>query len=460
MKQKIGLLVLYYLRFFAKLQLQKNPNCKIIGITGSAGKSSTRNAIYSVLKSKFSVKASFKANSESGIPLDILGLEMHDYSFLDWLRVLFLAPLKWLTYHQKFDYYIVEMGIDSPNPPKNMEFLLNIVQPKIAVFLNAGAAHAFAFDHLVKESDPSARQEKIIKAIAQEKAKLILTLPKSGLALLNYDDPNVKKSCQKLEAETYSFGSNNFCDLQIVEHQTQLITSVAKTIFVFKVENHYSQLGEQNKNFKIEIINYLLPKHYAYSFAAAILIGLKAGLKITEIKTALEKNFTLPPGRASIIKGQKQALILDSSYNASSMKDMIELMASLKNFSGRKLALLGDMRELGVSTSIIHEEIAQMAATVFDQIFIVGPAMKKFALPILEKKMTERVTSFNNSIEAGKAIAALLKANDLILVKGSQNTVFLEEAIKIMMADLPLASTLLCRQSNYWLKVKRQTIAK
>jgi UDP-N-acetylmuramyl pentapeptide synthase len=84
MKQKIALFVLYYLRFFAKLQLRKNKNCKIVGVTGSAGKTSTRNAIYSVLKNKYKVKVSFKANSESGISLNILGLEMNDYSSLDW----------------------------------------------------------------------------------------------------------------------------------------------------------------------------------------------------------------------------------------------------------------------------------------------------------------------------------------------------------------------------------------
>ncbi len=460
MKQKIGLLVLYYLRFFAKLQLRKNKNCKIIGITGSAGKSSTRNAIYSVLKNKFSVKASFKANSESGISLDILGLEMKNYSIFDWLRVLLLAPVRLLTYFKKFDYYLVEMGIDSPNPPKNMEFLLSIVQPKMAVFLNANLNHSFAFDHLVTTTEPDIRKDEIIQLIAQEKAKLILSLPKTGLAFLNFDDVNVKESCQNIEAEIYSFGSNNLCDLQILDHQVKIEKTAVSSIFTFQIQNHYGKLLNKAQRLTININNFLLPKHYAYSLAVAILIGIKAGLEITEIKTALEKDLQIPHGRASAIKGKNQSIIIDSSYNASSMKDMVELLTKITNSQGKKLALLGDMRELGQSTQLMHEEVATLAAQTFDQIFLVGQEMRKYALPILEKKLPGRVTFFQNSIEAGEAIARVLNPDDLILVKGSQNTIFLEEAVKQMMLEENLANKTLCRQSAYWLNIKSQAITK
>ncbi len=460
MKQKIGYFILCYLRFFAKLQLKKNKNCKIIGITGSAGKSSTRNAIYSVLKNKYLVKASFKANSESGISLDILGLEMNDYSILDWLRVLILAPLRLLTYFKKFDYYIVEMGIDSPNPPKNMDFLLSIVQPKMAVFLNANLNHSFAFDQLVTDTDPVIRKNKIIKAIAQEKAKLILSLPKTGFDFLNFDDANVKETCQETKGLIYSFGSNNLCDLQITKHQTQLLNQTVKTIFTFQIQNHYGKLPNQNQSLNIEINNFLLPKHYAYGFAVAILIGLKAGLDISEIKSSLENYPNLPLGRASVIKGKNQALIVDSSYNASSMKDMIELMANISNSTGRKIALLGDMRELGQATQNMHEEIAHLASQVFEQVFLVGKEMQRYALPILEKELPGHVAYFENSKKAGEEITKLLNPGDLILVKGSQNTIFLEEAVKEMMLEEKLANNLLCRQSSWWLSVKQQATTK
>lgn len=460
MKQKLGLLVLCYLRFFARLQLKKNKNCKIIGITGSAGKSSTRNAIYSVLKSKFLVKASFKANSESGISLDILGLEMNDYSIIDWLRVIFLAPIRLLTYFKKFDYYIVEMGIDSPNPPKNMGFLLSIIKPKMAVFLNANLNHSFAFDSLVVETDPALRKSKIIQEIAKEKAKLILSLPKTGLAFLNFDDPNIKEICQKTEAETYSFGNNNLFDLQIVDHQIQIEGNKAHTNFSFQIQNHYGKFPNKNQLLNINIKNFLLPKHYAYSFAAAILIGLKTGLKVEEIESALENDLNLPLGRASALEGKNHSIIIDSSYNASSMKDMLELMAKVQTNEGKKIALLGDMRELGAETQFAHEEIALLASKIFDQVFLVGKEMQRYALPILEKELPGQVAFFQNSTEAGLEIAKLLNPGDIVLVKGSQDTIFLEEAVKKMMLEENLASDLLCRQNDWWLSIKRQTTTK
>lgn len=453
MKQKLGLLVLYYLRFFAKLQLSKKLFEQIIGVTGSSGKSSTRNAIYAVLKNKFSVKASFKANSESGIPLDILDLEMRDYSALDWLRVLFLAPIKVLTNWQKFDFYIVEMGIDSPRPPKNMSFLLSIIKPQKAVYLGANINHGFAFDHLITENEPEKRRQGLIQAISKEKAKLILSLPKNGQAYLNLDDENIQNIMENTRALIRSFGKNKTCDLHFVGLNHQLDVKQSQSNFHFKIKG-----SKGKETFEIQIKNFLLAEHYAYSFAPAILIGIDAGLTLEEIIESLENDFRLPLSRASTLEGKNSSIIIDSSYNASAMKDLIELVAK-SNPKGRKLALLGDMRELGEMTKTAHEEIAKLASEVFDQVYLVGRSMQDFALPILQKRIKDKVQHFSSSKEAGLAITKELHSGDLILVKGSQNTIFLEEAIKEMMLDRENASRLLCRQSQWWHRVKQLNVS-
>src|SRR3989344_7525274 len=137
--------ILYYLRFFARLQLRKfHP--LIIGVTGSAGKSSCVAAIECVLTGKRQIKATKQLNSETGIPLAILDIAMEDYTPADWLKAMLLAPAKILTNWKRFDTFVVEMGIDSPVPPKNMEYLLTIVQPAMGVFLNVAGAHTQNFD--------------------------------------------------------------------------------------------------------------------------------------------------------------------------------------------------------------------------------------------------------------------------------------------------------------------------
>jgi UDP-N-acetylmuramoyl-tripeptide--D-alanyl-D-alanine ligase len=448
MKKNLAQFILYYLRFFARLQLRKKLFGQIIGITGSAGKSSTRNAIHAVLSSKFRIKTSFKANSESGIPLDILGLAMRDYSLADWLRVCLLAPWQLLTNWQHFDYYIVEMGIDSPDAPKNMDYLLSIIKPNSGVFLGASANHGFAFDHLISTTDPAERRLQITRAIASEKAKLILSLPESGQAYLNGDDSNVMELSQDTRASLRTFGSQSSHHLQLLEVNYQLDSAAAFSIFKFSLHANHGR-----EKFTLQIKDCLLASHFAHSFAAAILIGLEAGLSLSEVKRALEQNFHLPAGRATTIAGRNHSLIIDSSYNASAMADMIELVSQLPS-KGRKFALLGDLRELGELTESTHQNIAQLAAKNFSHIYLVGDSMQKFALPILRQKKDLKVQHFANAKVAGETIAKLLKKDDLILVKGSQNTIFLEEAVKEMMQEPSKARQLLCRQSQWWLQVK------
>src|SRR3990167_7778197 len=139
MRNTLSLGVLYYLRFLAKIALFLN-RPQVIGITGSAGKSSTRNAVFAVLKNNFKTKMIVKGNSESGIPLGILGLAPKDYSKIDWLRMILLAPFG-LFHLLGTKYLVVEMGIDEPDPPKNMEYLLTVVKPQIAIFINVHPVH-------------------------------------------------------------------------------------------------------------------------------------------------------------------------------------------------------------------------------------------------------------------------------------------------------------------------------
>jgi len=466
-KNKLAPFILSYLRFFAKLQLKKNKQAKIVGITGSAGKTSCQLAILAVLgknKARLKIKVSHRANSESGIPLDILGLKIKNYSALDWLRLILLAPWKLLSNWKQFDVYIIEMGIDSPLPPKNMEYLLSIVQPQIAIMLNAKAIHSQNFDQFISEQEKDKREQAAIRLIAAEKSKLAQSLPSNGLAIINRDDQAIWQFSRQTQAEILSFGKsgatqNHELDLKLIDWRVDLNGS----LFVFEINNRLKKYNSGNRLIDIELKKLVLGQHYSAALASAILLAFKLGLKKIEIKRNLEKYWNLEPGRSALLPGKNHSYILDSSYNASGMLEMIDLAKQLANNDQkikRLVAIIGDIRELGEEAQVIHQEAAQTLADYFSEIYLVGPLMKEYALPILQNKIERKegkiskVATFADSKLAGKTLVKNLQAGDLVLVKGSQNTIYLEKAVELLLEDEKIAKKVLCRQSDYWLKLK------
>ncbi len=428
----LSITILAYFRRLAKMRLERfHP--LIVGVTGSAGKTSTCDAVAAVLSDLGTLKKSGKANSESGIPLNILGLYPRSYSLLDWLRLIILAPFYALSTRNPFDIYVAEMGIDSPYPPKNMDYLLRIIQPQIGVFLNALPVHAEAFDAVVT-SDLDDRTEKIIDAIAAEKAKLILKLPHSGIGIVNADDPAVMVHAQNASCTVMTFGKTSTADL--------VIASIFRTYDATSIRFVYRS---QEATLKLP---YALPDHFAYSFAAALLVAISQKQSLIDGCIQIEKKFVLPPGRASILSGINDSILIDSSYNASGQPtmDMISLLKSLP--AERHLALLGDMRELGHEAKQEHKRVMSAALEACDTVYLVGPQMKMHALPYA-LKTNKGVHWFATSREAGKYLQHELLKDDVLLIKGSQNTLFMEVAVEMLLKN-PTDRSFLCRRGTYW----------
>src|ERR1035437_6401787 len=201
MKKRLSTFVLWYLRFFARLQLKKIKPL-IIGVGGASGKTSLSNFIYIILEKKFKVKQGKGKNSESGIPLDILGLQLKNYSHREWLKVMVFALLKVLTDWGKYDIYIAEMGIDSPLEPKNMSYLLKIIKPDIGVLTNISLEHSVYFDALISEADEAKRQKQILQLTADQEGLLLTSLGSEQFAVINIDDENICKFKEKVKAKT------------------------------------------------------------------------------------------------------------------------------------------------------------------------------------------------------------------------------------------------------------------
>jgi len=426
--------VLAYFKYFSKIQLRKNPHATIIGVTGSAGKTSTRLAIVHILKTRGIVKHSVHANSQSGIPLNILGLRPTTYSSLDWLRLFFLAPLALLTNWEHFDYYVVEMGIDSAKEPNNMSYLLQIIRPHIGVVLNASLTHATGFDHLVKDTSPLRRIKKIIVLIAQEKMKLVQTLPKKGVAIINLDQKEFRVERPGIRARQITFGKSVKSDLRILPN------------FHFRYQGvtHSLVMGD------------IFPEYFAYTFAAAIATCASLGIPPIQSVKALS-TYRAPPGRLRLFAGLSDSTIIDSSYNASpaTMLKSLKLLKTLAK-NNKKIAVIGDMRELGLSTKIAHKNLADWLLIYCDDAILFGDLTAKHTLPVLLSQKFP-VHHFHAMTDLIKFLRSTLPPKSYILVKGSQNNILLERAVESILAD-PKDIARLCRRGPYWDKIRASVV--
>lgn len=404
---------LFYLRLAAQIQLLKTKPNHIVGITGSVGKTSCKEAVYAVLKDKYRVKEGKKSfNSEIGLPLDILGFDADYASVTELLwQVLFLTPWKLLTNWNHYEVYIAEMGVDKPG---DMSYLLSFIKPDIGVFLNALPVHAANF----KDG---------VEGISHEKGKLIESLPVRGTAILNGDDPNVAAFKHKTEAKVMLFGEGKDMNVQA---------------------------------FTLDIPGYLITAEQGMTLAAAAAVGMTLGLTLDEVKAELTVHLRLPPGRMSVFEGIKGTTIIDSTYNASRYP-MISALKALKAFKGkRKIAVLGDMRELGDMTKVEHEEVAKEAVNSADLIFTFGPLMKENLAPKLKSLgySDKKVSSELKMQSLINSVINLVKSGDVILVKGSQNTIMLEALVEKLLKN-PEDKDKLCRRGEFWEKKREVLLA-
>ncbi len=371
-------LVLSYFRFFARIALQLHKP-EIIGIAGSVGKSSTRNAIEATLEDYFPIKT--VGNSETGIPLGILGLQPTAYNLTDWAFMLLRAPFG--IYHLNHTRYLIaEMGIDEPGPPKNMEYLLTILKPDIAISLNVSATHTMQFEKTLSEAErvesalsdeqrtknKEQRTEIVVRKIAEEDTKII-TKSDCRVSIYNADDKNIReivKDHNDKKNTSLTFGTSNTNDIFYAEYTV----SLTGTSFAFSLKD------ETPKKITLFLKNMLLPEEYREVFAAAILTGLQSQLTLEQIKNGLEHHFSVPRGRASMFKGINSTIIVDSSYNASRAPVIafLSMVKLLKKQTNRPVVFLfGDMRELGNDAEREHEKVTEAMVGIVDYLYLVGP---------------------------------------------------------------------------------------
>jgi len=409
---------------------------KIIGITGSVGKTSTKEAIFAVLKTKYSVRTSEKNyNNEIGLPLTILGISHHGRNMLKWCSAFFGVFFSVFLRQNKYpEILVLEYGIDRP---RDMNFLLNIAKSDIGVVTAIGDIPV----HVEYFKSP----EDLIK----EKAKLIKFLPPDGFAVLNRDDSAVYDMKEKTKARVITYGFKEDAEIKISNYHLQIVKDAT--------------IGDvpEGITFKIERGSHLVPfrlascfgEPQAYASAAATAVGVVLGMNLVEVSDAL-RDFVPPPGRLRLIKGIKHSYIIDDTYNAApvAMQKALDTLVSLPG--RRKIAVLGDMLEIGKYTETAHRAIGSRIPGVADILITVGVRAKfiaEEALAVIKPMSREKVMSFDDARSAGRALDSILRAGDLVLVKGSQG-MRMEFVVEEIMAEPERAGELLVRQEEYWKK--------
>ncbi|OGH05996.1 MAG: hypothetical protein A2W22_03670 [Candidatus Levybacteria bacterium RBG_16_35_11] len=425
--------ILWYLKKAAKIQIFKIKP-KIIGVGGSSGKTSLANFIFLILKEKYKALETKGKNSESGIPLSILKIKMTNYKPLNWFKALLIAKARVLFDFEKLDFLVCEMGIDSPFEPKNMSYLLKIISPQIGVLTNISLEHSENFDPLIKGNKD--REKKILDLTTREEMLLLSSISEEGTAVINLDDQIISDNQNQILARKITV-SKKFKDANFY------ITGIKSNLFEFKVNFTFT-----NEKYSLALKN-PLPDHYAYSLVLAIAVCFTCGVSVEHSISILKENFTLPPGRFTIFKGIKNTTLIDSSYNSSlsPLKDALSLLKKISE-NRRKVAILGDIRELGTQTRNIHEKVALEITENSDFAILIGPNLKNFTSPILESKQFP-FKNFNNFKEASEFILKSIKNQDIILVKGSQNTLFLERVVEMLLKN-PEDKDKLCRRGAFW----------
>ncbi len=338
---------------------------KVIGITGTVGKSTTKELVTEVLSRRYyTLKNTGNLNNEIGLPLTLLRAGKG---------------------HQRA---VLEMGFYVPG---EIALLCKIAKPEIGLITNIGTVHA--------------ERAGSIEAIAQGKSELVQALPQNGYAILNYDDPWVRPMAEKTKAKVFYYGLDPNANIWADQIESFGLEGIRFCLH-YKQESYFLRIP-------------LIGRHSVHTALRAAAVGKIEGLNWGEIFTGL--NHAQSQLRMAVIHSEEGALIIDDTYNASPESTMAALNL-LSEMNGYKLAVLGEMRELGQYEHQGHIMVGARAAEICDELIAVGPKTKILAESAVKAGMSpNRIHWFETVPNAIEYIRVRrLKEGEVVLVKGSR----------------------------------------
>lgn len=396
-------------------------------VAGSVGKTSTKQAVATLLSQKYRVgMAEGNYNTHMSTPLAILGIKYPENirSVGAWLSV-FSAARKRIKWPTGVDVIVAELGTDQPG---DIAHFGTYLKPDI------GVVTAVTEEHM--EFFPS------IEAVAQEELE---SANFSKTAIINRDDIDDRFAEFLKNPNIDTYGTTGAAEYRF-------------EIDDFSVEEGYkgqvmTPEFEQPFGATVKVVG----EHSLRPPMGAVAVAVKLGMEPQEIVAGLAMIRPVP-GRMNIMHGIDNFMVIDDSYNASPLAVESALQALYGLQVPQRVAILGSMNELGASSPAEHEKVGNLCdPSLLAWVITVGDEAEKYMAPAARKRGCQ-VKSFKSAIDAGAFAHSVLEEGAAVLVKGSQNGVFTEEAVKVLVVtdDYPK----LVRQSPQWMKIKDKFFSK
>lgn len=400
---------------------------KIVAVTGSVGKTSTKDAVFSIFSGRIHTRKSEKSfNSEIGVPLTVLGLPNAWNSLVGWVENIASGFLLLLTKRSYPEWLVLEVGADRPG---DIASIAHWLHPDIVVLTR--------FPDVPVHVEYFGSKE----AVIEEKRHLRRALLPTGTLVVNADDPIIRTEQVREGQHLLSYG---FTKDAVVRASALRVTYTKHkpTGIAYKV-------AYQEETLQIALPGVLGVQH-VYPMLAAITCGLAEGMSFSAMPE-LAATHTPAPGRMRILDGMHNTVLIDDTYNASPVA--VEAAVTAAGFlkrTGKLFVVLGDMLELGEYSVDEHKRISGIVSEHATDFYAVGIRMRAAGAAAREQgKEGLNVLEFENAEQAVGALLQTVGEGDVVLVKGSQS-MRMERVVKALLNDSSQAGELLVRQDSEW----------
>jgi UDP-N-acetylmuramoyl-tripeptide--D-alanyl-D-alanine ligase len=402
---------------------------KIALVTGSVGKTSTKDAVYAALASAHFVRKSEKSfNSDIGVPLTILGLPNGWSDPVVWVKNLFEGLMLLFIKAPYPEWLVLEIGADRPG---DITESLAWLSPAIVVTTR--------FPDIPVHVEFYENPDEVVK----EELAPVSWLKEGGVLVVSHDDARTRGLMVPEGVRRISYGFETGADIKgsryHVNVKAKMPTGISFDVIHDSGREHVSLPG-------------VIGRTHALPVLGGIAVALAIGVPLQDALSGF-RNHEPPAGRMRLISGESGTVIIDDSYNSSPVA-AVEALAALADCprTGRRIAVLGDMLELGMYSVPEHKRIGECISSSADLLITVGVRSRDIAKVARESgKQAEHITECDQATDAAAIVSKILKEGDVILVKGSQS-MRMERVVKTLMKESRRAKELLVRQEDNWLK--------